>query len=236
MAVVSEIQENVFRINLTKPGGNLSYSLFVIRDRHPTLIETSFNKRFDEVRDAVASIIDPRTIRYLVAPHFEADECGSINRFLELAPEAVPVCSPICARGSMGDWAIRDPMAVEDNQTLDLGQRRLRFLITPQIHQWDSLMVYEEEGKILFSSDLFTQPGEHGPVAYEDLTEEMVRSYQRSMILPSRPHLDAALDRIERLDLKLIAAHHGSVVGAHFDRYIRALRENEVTGLVAPRA
>ena len=95
MATITEIAESVYRINIVLPGRSVTFSLFLIDDDLPTLVETSFGRVFDEVRDAVSKVLDPRKLRHIVVPHLEGDECGSLNKFLEIAPDAVPVCSPI---------------------------------------------------------------------------------------------------------------------------------------------
>jgi hypothetical protein len=45
----------------------------------------------------VSSLIDPSRIRWIGFSHFEADECGSLNEWLQMAPAAQPVCSMVGA-------------------------------------------------------------------------------------------------------------------------------------------
>ena len=229
MATVVEIANDIFRINLVVPSSTVTYSLFVIRDDEPTLVETSFRRRHDEVMEAVRKVIDPRSIRHIVVPHFEGDECGGLNHFLEAAPHARAIASPIGARGSVGDFATREPLAADDGDTLSLGHGRLRFILTPQVHQWDSLMVFEETTSTLFSSDLFVQPGDGPATSSGDLTELMVEGYQTSGLMPSKAHLVSALDKLEALNPKVLACHHGTVITGNVARYFKALRENDVT-------
>lgn len=235
MASVDEVADGIFRINLELPGRPISYSLFVVRDEAPTLVETSFGRAFPEVREAVARIIDPASIRYILVPHFEADECGAMNHFLEIAPDAVVLGHPRSASSSLLDFAIRPPRGVQEGEVLDLGHKRLRILLTPHVHQGDSIMAYEEKTGTLFSSDLFMQPGKRAAIIEEDLTEVMVPYYRQSGIWPSMAYLHAALDKIERLEIRLIACHHGSTIaGKVASRYIQAFRDNDVTGLAGP--
>jgi flavorubredoxin len=155
-----------------------------------------------------------------------------MNHFLNLAPRAEVLGSPIAARGSLLDFAIRPPRAVEDGEVIDLGGKRLRILLTPQVHQWDSLLAFEESTGTLFSSDLFMQPGDGPAVIEQDRTEEMVAFYRQSGLMPSMPHLHAALDKIEPLDVRQIACHHGSTLaGSVIPRYYQAIRDNDITGL-----
>jgi flavorubredoxin len=231
MATVDEIAQDIFRINVAPPDRSVTFSLFVVRADEPVLIETSYGWFFNETREAVARLIDPATIRHILVPHFEGDECGGMNHFLGQAPYAQVLGSPIAARGSLLDFALRPPRPVEDNELIDLGDKRLRILLTPQVHQWDSLLAFEETTGTLFSSDLFMHPGRGAAIIDEDRTEEMIAFYRESNLMPSMPHLHAALDKIEPLDVRQIACHHGSTItGGVIPRYFQAIRDNNVTG------
>jgi flavorubredoxin len=125
---IEEVATNIYRINAALPDRPITFSFFLLKDDQPTLVEAGFGRLFGETLDAVKRVIDPAKLRYIVVPHWEGDECGALNRFLEVAPHAQPVCSPIGA-ASTTDFAIRAPQVVEEGQVLDLGQHKLRFLI-----------------------------------------------------------------------------------------------------------
>jgi flavorubredoxin len=229
---LDEVAPDVYRINAVVPNSPVTFSLFLINDDQPTLIETGFGSLFEEFRAQIARVVDPSRLRYLVVPHLEADECGSLNKFLALAPEAQTVCSPIGAVSSMMDYSTRPPLIVDRSSEIDLGRHKLRFLLTPYVHQWDSMLAFETTHQTLFSSDLFIQPGVGKALTDEDVSESMVQIYQSTGILPSKAHLDAALDQIEVVSPKTVACHHGSVIGSAIVTYIKALREMPVTGIV----
>ncbi|HKZ50645.1 MAG TPA: FprA family A-type flavoprotein [Dehalococcoidia bacterium] len=233
MASITEVADGIYRVNVGLPGAPVTYSFFVIRDDQPALVETGFGRLFDETAEAVKRLIDPAKLRYIVVPHLEGDECGALNRFLDLAPNAQAIGSPIGASFNLSDLAIREPVAVDEKAVLELGQHRLRFLITPYVHTWDSLLAYEETTGTLFCSDLFIQPGS-GPATTDlALIEEMLAVYRLVGIFPSQAHLNAALDKIEVLNPRVLACHHGSVVTGQIPAYLQALRENDVTGVMA---
>jgi flavorubredoxin len=225
---VTEIAADVFRISLFPPGSRVSYGCFLVRDDEPAMVETSFNAFFDLVQGAVRRLIDPSKLRYVLVPHFEMDECGSLNRFLEIAPHAEPVCSPIGSAITIRDFSQRAAKMVRDGETLELGQKRLTAVLAPWVHFWDSMLVYDETDKTLFTSDLFLQPGDREPVTTEDRAEEVVQSARMTGSFPSQKLLERALDRIERLDVDTIACHHGSVLKGDPHRYYRALRANPI--------
>lgn len=233
MATVAEVAADIYRINVEAPGSPVSFSFFVIDDEQPTLIQTGFGRMFNESIEAVKQVIDPTRLRYVVVPHFEGDECGALNHFLGQAPHAEAVGSPIGVLTNLSDFALRPPVAVDDETVLDLGQHKLRFLITPYVHQWDSLLAYDETTRTVFTSDVFITPGSGPAVTDQDRTEEMLATYKAIGIFPSREHLDAALDQIEAVNPKTLACHHGSVIDGNIQRYFKALRENDVTGVTA---
>ncbi|HWM06105.1 MAG TPA: hypothetical protein VNP92_27490 [Actinophytocola sp.] len=65
-----------------------------------------------------------------------------------------------------------------------------------------------------------------------DESDAMLDAYRTIGIFPSKRHLDSALDKIEATEPATLACHHGSVKGGRgVQGYLRALRENDVTGL-----
>jgi flavorubredoxin len=210
----------------------VSFGCFLIRDDNPTMIETGLRGMYDLVQGAVRRLIDPATLRYLVIPHFEMDECGSLNQFLALAPHAEPVCSPVGAGVTLADFSDRPARVIEPDETLDLGHKKLRAVLAPWVHYWDSMVVYDETDRVLFTSDLFLQPGDREPITDEDRSQEVIDFCRFSGLLPSQRHLEALLDRVEPLAVDTLACHHGSVLAGDPSRYYRALRENTVGDVV----
>ncbi|MBI2372114.1 MAG: MBL fold metallo-hydrolase [Deltaproteobacteria bacterium] len=231
-AKVTEIGPDIFRISIYPPGYPVNFGCFLIRDENPTMVETGFRGMFDLVYGAVRRLIEPARLRYLVIPHFEMDECGSLNQFLAIAPRAEPVCSPLGGIVTVRDFSERPPRVVGNGEKLPLGRKELRFVLTPWVHFWDSMLVYDETDRTLFTSDLFMQPGDHEPMTGEDRAAEIIEFCRFSGLLPSQKHLEAALARIEPLAVDTLACHHGSVLNGDPRRYYRALRENAVGDVV----
>jgi hypothetical protein len=64
-------------------------------------------------RGVVATLIDPAKLRHVAWSHFESDECGALNDWLQLAPQAQPVCTLVGKLVSVDDFSIR-PSAWHD--------------------------------------------------------------------------------------------------------------------------
>src|SRR6516164_2894832 len=106
---IHEVAERIYRINTPVnieggPGG-FSFNQYLIVDDEPLLFHTGPRKMFALVREAVASVMPPERLRHIGSPHFEADECASLNAWLAVAPEAQPLCGSIAALGSADDNA-----------------------------------------------------------------------------------------------------------------------------------
>lgn len=159
---IAPIADNIYRINtpVEIPGGAFSFNQYLVVDDAPLLFHTGPRRLFPYVREAVASVIDPTTLRYVSFSHVESDECGSLNDWLRLAPEAQAVCSTVAAIVSITDLADREPLALADGATLSLGSKTVRWIDTPHLpHGWETGYLFEESTSTLFSGDLFTQPG-----------------------------------------------------------------------------
>jgi flavorubredoxin len=226
MAQVDQVAEGIYRICHTDWGFPITMNQFLIQGEHPALIHTGTYPLYEDVRRAVAEVLDPARLEYIIVPHFESDECGGMARFVTEAPNATLVCSDTGAMINLGHWDYHGPVqGVRDGDVIDLGGRRLRFLETPHVHHWDSMMVVEETTASLFPADLFIQPGHQLPVVRENLGKEMCELYRQVGIFAAREPVLGAVNRIEKLAPHWIhPMHGGSLPGELLPAYIRALR------------
>jgi flavorubredoxin len=217
MTVITEIAPDFYRISTYVPEGDLQFNQFLIKDDEPLLFHTGMNSLFPLVKDAVASIIDPSTLRWISFSHFEADECGSLNKWLEIAPNAKAVSSVVGTMVSIDDFAIRPARAMEDGEILETGKNRFRFVQTPHVpHCWEAGLLFEEVNGTLLSSDLFHQNGDVEAMTQSDIIDRVRKTlvdYQASPLanyMPYTKHTDGILRKLADLKPRTIAAMHGS--------------------------
>ncbi|HVN90807.1 MAG TPA: MBL fold metallo-hydrolase [Candidatus Binataceae bacterium] len=163
---INEIAERIYRISTpleVMPGG-FTFNQYLIVDDAPLLFHTGLRRIFPLVSEAVASVIPPESLRYIAFSHYEADECGSLNDWLAVAPNAVPLCGKLAAMLSVNDTALRPAKELADGETLSLGKSVVRWFDTPHLpHGWECGYLMEETTRTLFCGDLFTQPGGNPP-------------------------------------------------------------------------
>ncbi len=93
MARIDEIADGIYRISTFVEEKQFQFNQFLIEDERPALIHTGTYPMYEDARRAVAEVLDPARLAYVVCPHFEADECGGMGRFIAEGPEAVLACS-----------------------------------------------------------------------------------------------------------------------------------------------
>jgi len=215
--IVTEIAPDVYRISSFISKMGIQINQFLIKDDEPFLMHTGFKALFPYTLKALSTIINPSKLRWIGISHFESDECGALNDWLEVAPHAQPLCSLVGANVSINDFAIRPPRPLNDGETLSIGHRRLRFLRTPHLpHGWDAGLFFEEVDKTLMCSDLFFQPGNPVPLIESgiiDRAREAMIINQSSPFaydLPYTPYTDQSLQKLANLTPKTLATMHGS--------------------------
>jgi flavorubredoxin len=174
-------------------------------------------------------VLDPKRLAHIVLLHWEGDENGGMERFMTQAPESQLVGSALSIHLNAAGFGLHErTQGFTDGQTLELTSHRLRFLETPHVHHWDSMMVLEETTNSLFPSDLYLQPGEQPPTTSENLAAEMLEAYRTVGIFAHEHPVRAVAERIEQLAPDWIHAMHGATIKGHaLHHYNTALQEHE---------
>jgi flavorubredoxin len=228
-ATLHEVAPDLYRIATYIPDANLQMCQFLVKDDEPLLFHTGGRAMFPLVREAVARLVDPATIRWIGFSHFEADECGSLNEWLALAPRAQPVCSLVGALTSVNDFASRAARPLQHDEVLSTGRFRFRFRQTPHVpHCWDAGLLFEETHRTLLCSDLFFQPGDVEPLVQTDVLERTAAGLRElqagplANVMPYTAQTDTILHGLADLRPRTVATHHGST---YLGDGARALRE-----------
>jgi flavorubredoxin len=230
MARIDEIVDGIYRISTPPAEAPITFNQFLIDDERPALVHTGVHSAYDDIRKAIGEVLDPTRLACVVLLHFEGDECGGMERFVAEAPQAQLVgceLSVILNLTAFGFPYVDRVKGVRDGDKIELGRHTLRFLETPHVHHWDSMMVVEESTRSLFPSDLFIQPGDQPPVVGENLGAEMCAFYREVGIFAHEEPVRRVVDRIEEIAPDWVhAMHGGTLTGEVLPRYAHALRED----------
>lgn len=228
---VHEVADGIYRINtpvVIDGGGGFSFNQYLILDDEPLLFHAGLRRMFPLVREAVASLTPVERLRYIAFSHVEADECGALNEWLTVAPQAVPACGSVAAMVSIGDLADRPPRALADGELLPLGRHSVRWFDAPHLpHAWECGFMMEETSSTLLCGDLFTQGGTDLPPVTESDILAPSEAFRRQMDYFS--HSRNARPLIEKLAARnptTLACMHGSAWRGDGARLLRALADS----------
>lgn len=228
---ITEIAPDVFRLSIFVRAINLQFNQFVVRDEEPLLYHTGMRRMFPEVVAGVKQLIDPARLRWIGYSHFEVDECGALNEWLNIAPQAEAVTGFVGALVNLNDFATRPARALSANETFATGQYRFRYLPTPHLpHGWDAGVMFEETNRTLLCSDLFHQQGDVEPLTQSDVIGRVraaMTEYQAGPLMDYMPFTSRTgllLERLAELQPRTLAAMHGSTFVGDGARALRDLR------------
>ena len=221
---ISQILDGIYRIAGYVEGYGITFNQFLIEDENPTLIHTGPVGMYAKIEEKLKEVINLEKLRYVAFLHFESDEWGGME-FLK-APNVKLVCSDLSSKLNLTGWynVPADHVSFWDNELLKIGKHTFRFIMTPHVHHWDSMMIFEETTKSLFPSDLFIQPGNNKPVFTDDLSDQMIQLYRAIGIFGSEEPVRQVTRRILKLGPKMVFPMHGSCLDSSiFSKYTNAI-------------
>lgn len=182
---------------------------------------------FPLVREAVSSVMPAEHLRHIAFSHVEADECGSLNEWLAVASQSLPLCGRVAALVSINDHADRPPRALADGETLRLGKHSVRWFDTPHLpHAWECGYLIEEQTRTLLGGDLFTQGGaNHSALTESDILEPSEAFRQKMDYFSHTKNAGEMLERLASLEPRTLACMHGSAWQGNGATLLRALAE-----------
>ncbi len=230
MPNIAEIAPDVYRFSIYVPEINLGFNHFLVHDDEPLLFHTGSRAMFPALREMMSKVIDPAKLRWISFSHFETDECGALNQWLQVAPNATPVHGMIGCLVNLNDFSDRPTKMLNADDRLQTGKYKFRFVHTPQLpHGWDAGVLFEETQRTLFCSDLCHQEFDVEPVTFSDIIgrcRQVLTAYQQSPFanyVPYTPQTGRQLEAVAQLDPKTLAIMHGSSFTGNGAQVIRDL-------------
>lgn len=200
-----------------------TYNSYFINAEKKAVVETVKEKFWDTWLAKLKQVGDPSELEYIIVNHTEPDHSGCVARLLDLAPNATVVGSGNAIR-YLKDLTGREfrNLVVKDGQTLDLGNKTLRFIGAPNLHWPDSMMTYLEEDQVLFTCDIF---GEHycNELVFDDLVgnfDDAFRYYFNVIMRPYSKFMLQAIERVRPLEIRAVCPGHGAVLRTDWKKYV----------------
>jgi len=215
-----------------------TYNSYYINADKKAIVETTKEKFWDTYIEKIRKLTDPAEIEYIILNHTEPDHSGNLMRLLEVAPNATVVGSGNAIR-YLND--IFEPgfkhLVVKDGESLDLGNKTLKFISAPNLHWPDSIYTYLEEDKLLFTCDSF---GAH--FADEEMYDDKVGDFSEAfkyyfdvILKPFSKFMLKAIEKIRPLEIQAICTGHGPLLTHNWKKWVDISEDYARAALAEPQ-
>lgn len=195
----------------------VSYNSYLITDEKIALIDTIDQCHADLYLDKIKNVIGERPIDYLIINHMEPDHSAAIRYIRRHYPEIEIVGNNKTLSMIDGFYGREGKYKeIKDGDSLSLGNKQLKFYMTPMVHWPETMMTYCETDRLLFSGDAFGCFGAlNGAVVDEQMEtdcywDEMYRYYANIVGKYGSP-VQKALAKLAGVPLRYICSTHGPV-------------------------
>jgi flavorubredoxin len=212
---INEIANGIYRLSTfvpeIAPPAGFTFNQFLVLGDEPLLFHTGLRKMFPLIRAAVSRLIPPERLRWVAFGHYEADECGAMNEWLAVAPQAQVAHGQTGCLVSLNDMADRPPRILQDGETIDLGSgKRVRYIDTPHVpHGWEAGVLFEESTKTLLCGDLFTQLGDGAALTSSDIVAPAIVAEDIFNYSSLHPSMGGMIRQLAALSPRTLALMHG---------------------------
>jgi flavorubredoxin len=229
---ISEIADGIYRLSTyvaeIAPPAGFTFNQFVILGDEPLMFHTGLRKMFPFNRDALRRLIRPERLRWIAFGHFEADECGAMNEWLAIAPNAQLAHGHTGCMVSLNDMADRAPRVLADGEVIDLGGgKAVRYIDTPHTpHGWDAGVMYEQSTGTLMCGDLFTQLGDGPALTQGDVVGPAIAAEDLFKYSSLNPDMGTTIRSLAKLSPRTLALMHGPSFAGNSGVALHALADD----------
>ena len=217
---VDDTTIDLFESQYIVPNG-ISYNSYLITDEKVAIMDTVDLRKSEDWWTNLEEALEGRTPDYLIVQHMEPDHAGNIAKALEKYPDIKVVASAKAIQMMPQFFEDTDfngrTLAVKEGETLSLGEHTLQFFMAPMVHWPEVMVTYDQQDKVLFSSDGF---GKFGALAHEEDWACEARRYYFNICGKYGAQVQALLKKAATLDIACICPLHGPILKENLGYYI----------------
>lgn len=206
----------------------VSYNSYLIVDGKVALLDTVKNDSLPVLLERIENVLGAdRRPDYLVIHHLEPDHSGSVPSLKRVFPQMRIIGNEKTARFLEHLYGITDDVrVVRDGDELDLGEKKLKFFLTPMVHWPETMMSYEPKDKILFSGDAFGGFGTLDGDIFDDTVdiayfEDEILRYFSNIVGKYTVPVQKAIEKLRNIKVGVVAPAHGPVWRKRPDEIIK---------------
>ena len=184
----------------------IMHNAYVVKGKKTAVIDSVPGEYAEDFIKNLAEITD--TVDYYICNHSCPGYSGGLKALIELYPDMTVTGSTAALRNlkEITNVPFTEQLAKNDG-TVSLGEKTLRFIITPNLCWPDTMMTYLAEDGVLFPCRMFgaNYCGEGDGKTYTDA----LKSYFNEIIKPFGGFAKKALEKIKTLSVNAICPSDG---------------------------
>lgn len=189
-------------------------------------------QHFPIVLSKLVKLISLDQISHIIVTHQDPDLCGAIPKFEELiygVGSSLKIATHTRASVLVAHYGVRSEFYCVDQNGWRLTMRsgrELKFIFTPYMHFPGSFMTFDDKTGILFSGDVFGALSFDWSIYANEYYMEAMKAFHENY-MPSSEIVNSGMRKLEKLDIKMIAPQHGSIINKDVASYIETLKNLE---------
>lgn len=199
----------------------MSYNSYLIKDEKNVILDTIDQNVTELWMENLEKSLNGEKPDYLIVSHMEPDHAYNIGKLIEKYPDMKIVGNQITF--NMISKFFRDidlsnkKFVVMEGDILDIGKHKLQFFMAPMVHWPEVMVTYEQTEKILFSADGF---GKFGAIEAKEDWDCEARRYYFGIVGKYGMQVQALLNKVSNLEIKMICPLHGPILKENLKYYI----------------
>lgn len=227
----TEIAPDTFVIHQVQPA--LGAPLFVylnamvIRGSEPVIVDTGTPANRTQFLEDAFGLVEPEDVRWIFLSHDDVDHSGNLEEVMTACPNARLVCNWALVERHTNCFNFPlDRLAwVMDGESFDAGDRTLHAHRPPAYDAPTTRGLFDPTTGVYWAVDCFATPLPDPAAGIADLDDEFWQGglvmFQHGALSPWLSILDpakygATVDRVQSLDITMIASCHSPVIEGPF--------------------
>lgn len=223
----------------------VSYNSYLLLDEKTVLFDTIDWSSGRQFLENIESVLDGRSLDYMVINHVEPDHAASIGEILVRYPDITVVSNEkaFMLMSQFGFGIGDNRVEVSEGDVISFGKHTITFVQAPMVHWPEAMVSFDTTNGVLFSADAFGSFGALDGILFSDEADfdrdwiDDARRYYTNIVGKYGPHVQALLQKAGSIDIKMVCPLHGPLwrkdLGYFIEKYDKWSRyEPEENGVL----
>ncbi len=207
----------------------MNYNSYLISDEKTVLVDTADKAVAGIFFENIAAALEGKPLDYVIVQHMEPDHSATLAELVLRYPDVKVVCNQktiaMISQFFEFDIASRAVIVAEGDE-LDIGSRKLTFVMAPMVHWPEVMFTYDPGDKVLFSADAFGSFGAIDGSIFADTQDfeseflSEARRYYTNIVGKYGAQVQMVLKKAADLDIAYICPLHGLVWRKDLDKVL----------------